>query len=187
MGLIALTVVFARIGAVAFGGIGAALALIDRELVQRRRVLTPNDVTEALTYTKLLPGSTVVQVVSYVGYKLGGWPGSLLATMAFVAPSAALMVALAALYAGASGLAGAAPAVAGLTAAVTGVLLATMLRLARSNVKGNVAALIALAAFGLSAFAGVHVALIVVAAGVLGVVLHTAPAAKARTAKEAAS
>jgi chromate transporter len=186
VGLLALTVVFARIGAVAFGGIGAALALIDRELVQRRRVLTPDDVTEALTYTKLLPGSTVVQVVSYVGYKLGSWPGSLLATLAFVAPSAALMVVLAALHANAAALAGAGPAVAGLTAAVTGVLLATMLRLVRSNVKDNVAALIALAAFGLSAFAGVHVALIVVAAGILGIVLQTAPAVKAGTAKEAA-
>jgi len=29
-------------------------------------------VTEALTYTKLLPGSTVVQVVAYLGYKLSG-------------------------------------------------------------------------------------------------------------------
>jgi len=79
--------VFLRIGASAFGGLGAALALVERELVDKRRWLTPADLTEALTYTKLLPGSTVVQVVSYLGYRLGGWSGSAVATAAFVAPS----------------------------------------------------------------------------------------------------
>ena len=74
--------VFLRIGSVAFGGLGAALALIQREFVERRRVLTAADVTEALTYTKLLPGSTVVQVVSYLGFRLHGWTGSALATVA---------------------------------------------------------------------------------------------------------
>ena len=68
--------IFLRIGATAFGGLGAALALVERELVAKRQWLTAADVTEALTYTKLLPGSTVVQVVAYLGYKLGGWSGS---------------------------------------------------------------------------------------------------------------
>ena len=89
---------FLRIGATAFGGLGAGLALIERDLVEKRRLLTSEDVTEALTYTKLLPGSTVIQVVSYLGYKLRGWSGSALATAAFVLPSALLMVLLAALY-----------------------------------------------------------------------------------------
>ena len=74
---LALGRVFLRIGAIAFGGLGAALALVERELVDKRRWLTPADLTEALTYTKLLPGSTVVQVVAYLGYKLRGWPRSM--------------------------------------------------------------------------------------------------------------
>lgn len=60
-----------RIGAMAFGGLGATLARIDREFVSRRDVISRDELTEALTYTKLLPGSTVVQVVSYLGWRLG--------------------------------------------------------------------------------------------------------------------
>lgn len=56
---------FLRIRAIAFGGLGPALALIERDLVSRRGVLARDALTESLTYTKLLPGSTVVQVVSY--------------------------------------------------------------------------------------------------------------------------
>lgn len=64
-----------RIGATAFGGLGTILPLIERELMMKRAMLTPADVTEALTYTKLLPGSTGPQVVAYLGYRLGGWSG----------------------------------------------------------------------------------------------------------------
>src|SRR2546422_7575976 len=123
--VLALGWVFLRIGALAFGGLGAALALVERELVDKRPWLTPADLTEALTYTKLLPSSTVVQVMAYLGYTLGGWPGSALATAAFVLPSALAMLVLAALYVAATTLPALGPAVNGLTAAVVGILLAT--------------------------------------------------------------
>ena len=63
-----------RIGAVAFGGLGATLALLNRDLVERRGWLRASDVTEALAYTKPLPGSTVVQVVTFLGWRLAGCP-----------------------------------------------------------------------------------------------------------------
>lgn len=167
--------VFLRLGATAFGGLGAALALIERELVDRRRVLRREDVTEALTYTKLLPGSTVLQVVSYLGFRLGGWTGSAVATVAFVLPSALLMLVLSAGYLAATSLPAFGPALAGLSAAVVGVLLATTYRLGRANVEGPLTAGIALVAFAAGAFFGTNAALVVVAAGLLGVVLLSAP------------
>src|SRR5215212_3435898 len=88
--------VFVRIGATAFGE--TELVMIERELVDRRRVLTHRDLTDALTYTKTLPGSTVVQIVAYLSYRLGGWPGSAVATIAYLVPSTIAMMALAAGY-----------------------------------------------------------------------------------------
>ncbi len=70
--MVNLFLIFFRIGCVGFGGLGSVLAIIERDLVTKQQKLTAEDVTEALTYTKLLPGSTVVQVVTYLGYKLGG-------------------------------------------------------------------------------------------------------------------
>src|SRR5262245_12360072 len=88
---------FLRIGLTAFGGLGASIAIIETEFVQRRRLLTAEDFIEALAATKFLPGSTLIQVVSYLAYRLGGWPGAVLATLAFLLPSAVLMLLLAAL------------------------------------------------------------------------------------------
>ncbi len=163
--------VFPRSGATAFGGLGVALALIERDLVDDRRALTRAEVAEALTYTKLLPGSTVVQVVSYLGYRLGGWPGSALATAAFVLPSALTMTLLAALYTAAFALPTLGPAVTGLTAAVVGLLLATTYRLGRANLSGPLTAAIAVAAVVIGAALGVNAAVIVVAAELVGLFL----------------
>lgn len=166
--------VFLRIGAVAFGGLGAALALIERELVAKRQWLTAADVTEALTYTKLLPGSTVVQVVAYLGYKLGGWYGSALATAAFVLPSALMMLVLAAAYVSVTAVPAMRPAINGLTAAVVGLVLATTYRLGKANIP-RITLGIALASVVAGAVLGVSAAVIVVAAGLLGVGLYALP------------
>jgi chromate transporter len=168
---------FLRIGATAFGGLGTTLALVEREFVTKRGLLTAAEVTEALTYTKLLPGSTGPQAIAYLGYKLGGWSGSALAITAFLLPSAVLMVLLAAAYVATTALPAIGPGVNGLTAGVVGLLLATTYRLGKPNIKEPLTWGIALGAFTAGAFLGVSAASIVVAAGLLGMVLLTPPGA----------
>jgi chromate transporter len=160
--------IFLKIGATAFGGLGATLALIHRELVDRRRVLTPELLTEALAFTKPLPGSTVVQVISYLGYRLGGWPGSAVATAAFLTIPTMSMIGMASLYGVARTLPGFPAVVNGLVAAVVGLMATTTFRLGRANIKGLGTLSIALAAFGAAVVFQANAALVVVAAGLLG-------------------
>jgi chromate transporter len=177
--------IFLYIGATAYGGLGTTLALIERELVTKRRMLTPADVTEALTYTKLLPGSTGPQAIAYLGYKLGGWSGSAVAMAAFIVPSALLMVLLAGAYVATTALPALGPTVNGLTAGVVGILLATTYRLGKPNIKEPLTWGIALVAFAVGAFLGISAALIVVAAGLLGMILLSpSSAAQDQTRKE---
>ena len=175
LSLLTLGQIFLRIGAMAFGGLGAALALVERELVNKRQWLTAADVTEALTYTKLLPGSTVVQVVSYLGYKLGGWSGSAVSTAAFVFPSALLMLMLAVAYVSVTTVPAMRPAINGLTAAVVGILLATTYRLGKVNIPDRITLGMALASIVAGTVLGISAALIVMAAGLLGICLYALP------------
>ena len=140
-------------------------------------MLTPAEVTEALTYTKLLPGSTGPQAIAYLGYKLGGWSGSALAMAAFIFPSALLMVLLAAAYAETTALPAMGSTVNGLTAGVVGILLATTYRLGKANITEPLTWGIALVAFTVGAFLGLSAALIVLAAGLLGMILLSPPSA----------
>jgi chromate transporter len=164
---------FLKIGMAAFGGLGVTLSLIERYLVKDRAVLTAQTVTESLTYTKFLPGSTGVQVVGYLGYRLGGWPGAALATSAFLLPAFLLILVLSILYDEITFLLGdtATPALRGLTAAVAGILVATIYRLAKQTVTTLTGGVVALAACAPGVVLQINPAWIVLAAGILGILM----------------
>jgi chromate transporter len=174
---LALCTIFLEIGATAFGGMGPSLAIMERELVKKRRILTADDVAEAWAATRLLPGSSLIQVVSFIGYRLGGWSGSVLATVACVVPPATAMLLLAVFYPLVSTLPAFGPATRGLSAAVVGLLVATTYRFGRATVGSRVALGMAVCAFGSTVVLGIPSAAIVVAAGWIGVPLLSAPGA----------
>jgi chromate transporter len=163
--------IFAKIGATAFGGIGPSLAIIERELVQKHKLLTTEDIALAWAAAKLLPGSSVVQVVAFVGYRLAGWSGSALATCAYLFPSVVAMVFLAAFYDYVSALPAFGLAARGLTAALIGLLLSTMCRLGRGTFGNPLTLAIAVCAFGSVAVPALPSAAVVLAAGLIGVLL----------------
>ena len=164
---------FIKIGVAAFGGLGVTLSLIERYLVKDRGALTAQDVTESLTYTKFLPGSTGVQVVGYLGYRLAGWPGAALATIAFLLPAFMLMLVLVILYEEITVLLAdtATPALRGLTAAVAGILVATIYRLAKPAITTLTGGVVAVAACGLGIVLRINPAWIVLVAGMLGILM----------------
>ncbi len=182
--MLTLARVFLGLGATTFGGPGAALVLIERELVTERRLLTRAQLVEALIYTRLLPGPTVVEMVAYVAYKLGGWPGSALATVVFLIPAFLTMVLVAVLYGAATATPNVGPAVDGLMAGAVGVLLAATWRLGRANIHEPLTLGIAVVAFAAGAFLDVNAALIVIVAGLIGVLLLSQPEPEDRRLEE---
>ena len=161
---------FGSIGCLAFGGQGGLLALLSRDLVQRRGWIEEAQITEAFTYVQLLPGAVVAQVVAYLGYRLRGWRGAAVASVCFLLPSVAVMLALAAAYRRLAMLAGVAAVMQGLTAAVVGLIALAAYKQARKTIRDVVGVLVAVGVFALSALARVNPAVLVVAAGVLGLV-----------------
>lgn len=159
-----------RLGAVAFGGLGPALALLDRVLVGRRGWATSADVRDALSYTKPLPGSTVVQVVTFLGWRIAGLRGALAATAGFVAPAALLMTAAAAGTAALPDAAWVRGGLLGLQVAVVGLLAHAMAGLLSKE--AGTAGLAAVV--GAAAVAGVflNAAVVVAAAGLGGVAME---------------
>lgn len=166
---IAITTCFLRIGLQSFGGLGAVLALLTRNLTERRQWLTETEITEALTYTKLLPGSTVVQVVAYLGWKLGSFTGAIAATTAFLLPAFLVMLSLAICYRTLAVTMGISSALAGLTAAVVGVLVLTIGTLGRKNITGWGGIWVALITLVASIQFNVNPAVLAVVAGLWGV------------------
>lgn len=90
--------VFGRIGILSFGGPAAQIALMHRELVERRPWLTDDQFLGALSFCMLLPGPEAMQLATYSGWRLRGVPGGLIGGGLFVLPGAILIAVLALLY-----------------------------------------------------------------------------------------
>jgi chromate transporter len=89
---------FLRLGLTAFGGPAAHVALIERECVLRRGWITPEQFVDVLGVANLIPGPTSTELAMPVGRHRAGWPGLLVAGLAFIVPSAMLVGLLAGVY-----------------------------------------------------------------------------------------
>lgn len=162
------TRVWARIGLLSFGGPAGQIALMHRELVERRQWISDARFLHALNYCMLLPGPEATQLAIYVGWLLHRMLGGLIAGLLFVLPGVAAMLALSMVYA----LYGQVPLVEavflGLKAAVLAVVVEAVLRIGRRALKNRMMVVIAATAFiGIYAF-GVPFPLIVLGAGLCG-------------------
>lgn len=162
-----------KLGAVAFGGLGATLTLLQRRLVDERGWLQQSDISEGLAFTRALPGSTGIQLVAYLGWRLHGWPGALISAVAFIAPATTLMIFAAAFSLALPDHAAINGALTGLQVGVVGLLAASMWRLARSEAKGAARTAILLVSCILGFF--VNAALVIAAAGLVGVLATREP------------
>jgi chromate transporter len=79
--------IFFKIGAFTFGGGLAMLPLIRRELVERKKWISDEDMLDMLALAECTPGVIAVNSATYVGYSVGGFWGSLLATIGVILPS----------------------------------------------------------------------------------------------------
>ncbi len=126
-----LTRVFARIGCLSFGGPAGQIALMQHELVDERGWVEQGAFLRALNLCHLLPGPEAQQLATWIGWRLHGVRGGLIAGLLFVLPGAAVMLALSLLYVAASGLHWFAALFLGIKAAVLAVVLQALLRVAK--------------------------------------------------------
>jgi chromate transporter len=173
-----LTRTFARIGVLSFGGPAAQIALMHRTIIDERKWVAEPDYLRALSFCMLLPGPEAMQLATWIGWRLHGTLGGLIAGLLFVLPGAVVVLALSMIYA----LFGNVPFVGalffGIQAAVVVVVIEALLRVAKRALKGRLQWAIATAAFVGLFVLNLPFPLIIAAAGVLGFVTtrKTAPA-----------
>lgn len=89
---------FVQIGMFSFGGGYAALPLIQQQIVQQHGWLTMAAFTDLVTISEMTPGPIAINAATFVGLRVAGLPGALLATFALVLPSCVIVSLLSWLY-----------------------------------------------------------------------------------------
>ena len=96
--LLELTLLFLKLGATAFGGPAAHVALMRDEFVARRKWITNQQFLDLLGATNLIPGPNSTEIAIHLGYLRAGLPGLAIAGIAFILPAMLMVIGLAWAY-----------------------------------------------------------------------------------------
>jgi chromate transporter len=162
--------IFFRIACTSFGGFMAMISVVENVVVERRRLLTHQEMLDGISLASLLPGPVAVNVCAYTGWRLRGGPGALVAAFAAILPAFVLIVALAYVYFRWGGIPAVTRIFQGFVPAVAAIIVAAAWNMGKKSVTGMREAAIGVAAFGvLIGVGGFYSTLgIIAAGGVLG-------------------
>ncbi len=164
---ISLLAIFSSYFVVGLTAFGMAIIQKLKALVIDNSWLSEEEMNDGLAMVQLYPGPIMVDFTAYVGYKLRGVPGAVLATAGFILPSFLLMSGLSAFYFAAGSLPWVHPLFLGLEALVVGVLLNVTLDMGARNLQTRTQAIIMALAFAALLFK-LNAVLIVLLALALG-------------------
>jgi chromate transporter len=158
-----------KIGCLGFGGPVGQIALMHRVFVDERKWIDEARYQHMLAFCMLLPGPEAQQLATYVGWRLRGWAGALIAGWMFVLPGAAIVLALSWLYVSYGELPLVAAAFDGIKCAVVALVVEALIKVGKRALKTTTALFIAIAAF-IALMFGAPFPLVIIAAAIVGAI-----------------
>ncbi|MGH9946779.1 MAG: chromate efflux transporter [Pyrinomonadaceae bacterium] len=89
---------FLKLGTIAFGGPAAHIAMMEEEVVRRRKWLARDKFLDLLGATNLIPGPNSTELAIHIGFERGGWLGLIVAGVCFIVPASLIVTAIAWAY-----------------------------------------------------------------------------------------
>jgi len=161
-----LAVLFLKLGTIAFGGPAAHIAMMEDEVVRRRRWMTRAEFLDLLGATNLIPGPNSTEMAIHIGHRRAGWKGLVVAGTSFILPAMLIVMGFAWAYVRY----GSVPQVKGVLSGVKPVIIVIVLQalwsLGRTALKTKLLAGIGIAGIVLS-FLGLHELLVLLGGGLI--------------------
>ncbi len=165
---------FFKLGAISFGGPAAHVALMEQEVVQKRKWIDREHFLDLLAATNLVPGPNATEMAIHIGYVRAGWPGLFLAGIAFIIPAFLISLAFSWIYLRYGGLPEGQALFYGINPIVIAIILVATFRLGKTALKGKAQFLLGILAL-IAALLQVNEVLILLSAGLLGILVYMAP------------
>src|SRR4030081_2195031 len=157
-----------KLGFISFGGPTGQIAIMQTELVEKKKWISQSRFLHALNFCMLLPGPEAIQLAIYTGWLLHKIRGGVVAGALFVIPSIFVLWTLSYIYAAFGNLPWIAAIFYGLKPAVTAIVLVAVIRIGRKALRNEAMWALAAVAFVAIYFFEVAFPAIVVGAGIIG-------------------
>ena len=165
-----LFITFAKMGAITFGGGYAMLPIIQKEVVEKKKWATNDEVVDYYAVGQCTPGVIAVNTATFIGYKLKGITGGIAATLGVVFPSLVIIMVIAAFLNNFADFETVKHAFGGIRVAVVALIISSIIKLWKSSIKNYIGIAIAIVAFILGGILKISPVYIVIAAGIVGVI-----------------
>ena len=165
---------FAKMGVCTFGGGYAMLPILQREVVEKRRWATEEELSDYCAGGRCAPGIIAVNPATFIGYKYKGWLGGVVATLGVVFPSLIIITIIAAFLTGFAENPVVQHALAGINACVVALIASSVLKLGRTNLVDWVSVAVFAVVLVLAFLVGLSPVILIVCAGVVGYVSYFA-------------
>jgi len=173
--LVELAKVFLKLGFIAFGGPAAHIAMMEDEVVSKRKWMTRQHFLDLVGATNLIPGPNSTEMTMHCGHERAGWKGLFVAGICFIFPAVVLTGILAYLYVEYGTIPQIEPFLYGIKPAVIAIILSAIYKLGKKALKSWQLCIIGIAVI-VASFLGVNEITAILAAGVIGMVWFGLPA-----------
>lgn len=161
---------FFKIGGLTFGGGLAMLPMLQREIVTERNWCTEEEILDMYAIGQCTPGIIAVNTATFVGYKQAGFIGGVFGTLGMVSPSVIIICLIASILQNFIHYPAVLHALAGIRIVVCALMANTVVTMAKKGIIDKLGAVLFICGFILACFTPIPTALIIVAAGVIGVI-----------------
>ncbi len=168
-----LYIAFFKIGILTFGGGYAMLPMIEREVVEKHKWATLDEVMDYFAISQCTPGVIAVNTATFIGYKNKGIIGGIFATLGVITPSVIIISLVATVLNKFYEYKYVKAAFQGIGVAVCAILVQAVMKIGKSGVVDWFSAALAIVAFTVSMFLKASPLFIILPAGVLGVIYMT--------------
>jgi len=164
---------FFKLGCIAFGGPAAHIAMMQDEVVRRRRWITDEHFLDLVGATNLIPGPNSTEMTMHCGYQRAGIKGLVVAGICFIVPAVIITAIVALLYNNYGQLPAVQPFIYGIKPAIIALIVAMMINLGQKALKSITLGIIGIFCMVL-VFVGVNEIVVLFGAGLAGIVIYLA-------------
>ncbi|MFT6334169.1 MAG: chromate transporter [Saprospiraceae bacterium] len=171
---------FFKLGCIAFGGPASHIAMMEDEVVEKRKWMTHQHFLDLIGATNLIPGPNSTEMTMHCGYERAGWKGLFVAGGLFILPAVTITLCFAYLYVEYGQLPEVEPFIYGIKPAVIAVILSALYKLGKKAIKTTELGILGILTVA-ACLAGVHEIVALFGCGLLGVLIYFAKSTRNTT------
>ena len=170
--LLDLFLTFARIGGLTFGGGYAMLPILQREVAENKKWTTEEELMDYYAIGQCTPGVIAVNVATFIGYKIAGIIGGIIATLGVITPSVIIITLIAAFLTNFADLPIVIHAVNGVRVCVCVLILNAIIKLGKKSIVDKLTFAIFIAVSILSIVTSLSPIIYIIISGVIGALIY---------------